>query len=550
MVEFEEYNEKVKQLTQGILDTYRKNAELTMKYCNELIAYGENTADSKLLGFGYFYLASTLYCLNDCEHIFDVIVKAIKHLERSGEWCLLARSYNILGIVTFSRGNMPVAYDYYLDGLMYCKKYGLLEEQGMINVNCGALNIEAGRYREAMEYFEKAMEYIVSIPDDPAYHTKMISLYENMINCKVLENDFTGIDAMLSEVEKEHLPYADAIDRLGILISKTFYMHRSGQYDKRDECINKIDSGIRLDMLFLDLLEDFFVYLNVLFESDKNDEFWHLVELMEPMLTNMKVTGMQVRLLSLKIRYYRKNHMNAEYLQSAGLYYELSERQAAESKGVIKEVIGLRNNFEKVNRAKKEMEKENKRLLAQSETDPLTGMANRRKLNVQADDMFMNALEAGHNFAIEILDVDYFKEYNDNYGHQAGDKCLIEIAECIRKVAMAHGGFCSRYGGDEFVIIYEAVSKEEAKEYVEELRHKVMELALPHRFSKMLPIVTITQGMYCDVPKEENKVWDFLHVADEILYSVKTDNRGSCRVVDRAEFTLMSSYGITIQGQA
>ena len=67
-----------------------------------------------------------------------------------------------------------------------------------------------------------------------------------------------------------------------------------------------------------------------------------------------------------------------------------------------------------------------------------------------------------------------------------------------------------------------------------------MELTLPHRFSKMLPIVTITQGMYCDVPKEENRVWDFLHVADEILYSVKTDNRGSCRVVDRAEFMLMS----------
>ena len=536
MVEFEEYNEKVKQLTQGILDTYRKNAELTIKYCNELIAYGENTADSKLLGFGYFYLASTLYCLNDCEHIFDVIVNAIEHLERSGEWRLLARSYNILGIITFNRGNMPVAYDYYLDGLMYCKKYGLLAEQGIINVNCGALNIEAGRYREAMEYFEKAMEYIVSIPDDPGYHIKMISLYENMINCKVLENDFTGIDAMLYEVEKEHLPYADAIDRLGILISKTFYMHRSGQYDKRDECINKIDSGIRPDMLFLDLLEDFFVYLKVLFESDKNDEFWHLVELMEPMLANMKVTGMQVRLLSLKIRYYRKNHMNAEYLQSAGLYYELSERQAAESKGVIKEVIGLRNNFEKVNRAKKEMEKENKRLLAQSETDPLTGMANRRKLNVQADDMFMNALEAGHNFAIEILDVDYFKEYNDNYGHQAGDKCLIEIAECIREVAMAHGGFCSRYGGDEFVIIYEAVSREEAESYAAQLSQRVLDLNIAHRYSKAMPIVTISQGMYCDVPHKENRVWDFLHVADEILYSVKTENRNSYRVMDREKY--------------
>ena len=78
---------------------------------------------------------------------------------------------------------------------------------------------------------------------------------------------------------------------------------------------------------------------------------------------------------------------------------------------------------------------ENKLLAAQSETDPLTGMANRRKLNIQADEMFSHAHKCGHNFAIEILDVDYFKEYNDNYGHQEkGDTCLIAIADCIAKL--------------------------------------------------------------------------------------------------------------------
>ncbi len=549
-MEFNEYNESVKNWTNGILDNYRKDAELTIRYCNELIDYGEKTADSKLLGFGYYHLAMTLYCLNDYDNIFDIVVRAIEHLEKAQSWSMLARACNILGIITSSRDNQPVAYDYYLDGLMYCKKYGLLEEQSIINVNCGALNIKVGRYEEAMEYFQKAMEYIASAPDEPSYHTRMISLYENMINCKVLENNFTGIDEMLEIVEREHLPYADAIDRLGMLISKTFYMHKSGQIEKRDECIRHIDSVITQDMLFLDLIEDFFVYLEVLFESGKSDEFWHLMELMEPMINNLKVTSMQMRLLGLKIRFYRNHHMSAEYLQAAGLYYELSERKELESKAMIKEVIKLRANFEKVNRAKKRMEKENKRLAAQSETDPLTGMANRRKLNIQADEMFLHALKCGHNFAIEILDVDYFKEYNDNYGHQEGDKCLIAIAGCIGEVAGAHGGFCARYGGDEFVVMYENISKEAAKEYVEELRCKVMELALPHRYSKMLPIVTITQGMYCDVPKEENRVWDFLHVADEILYSVKTDNRGSCRVADRAEFALMSGYGTMIQGQA
>lgn len=80
--------------------------------------------------------------------------------------------------------------------------------------------------------------------------------------------------------------------------------------------------------------------------------------------------------------------------------------------------------------------------------------------------------------------MDYFKEYNDNYGHQEGDRCLIAIAGCISEVAGAHGGFCARYGGDEFVVMYENISKEDAKEYVEELRRKVMELTLPHRFQR------------------------------------------------------------------
>lgn len=201
-MEFNEYNESVKNWTNGILDNYRKDAELTIRYCHELIDYGEKTADSKLLGFGYYHLAMTLYCLNDYDNIFDIVVRAIDHLEKAQSWSMLARACNILGIITSGRGNQPVAYDYYLDGLMYCKKYGLLEEQSIINVNCGALNIKVGRYKEAMEYFQKAMEYIASAPDEPSYHTRMISLYENMINCKVLESDFTGIDEILEIVER------------------------------------------------------------------------------------------------------------------------------------------------------------------------------------------------------------------------------------------------------------------------------------------------------------------------------------------------------------
>lgn len=535
-MEFNDYNEKIRTWTQGVLDTYRKDAELTIKYCNDLIDYGKRTDDARILGFAYYHLSGTLYCLNDCENIFDITIRAIDNLEKAEEWSLLVKSYNILGIIAFGRGNLPVAYDYYLDGLMYCNKHNLVAESALININCGVLNVNAGRYDEAMKFFEKALECIEAAPEEPDYHTKVIGTIENMISCKVMNQDFKDVERMLEVLDEKHMKYADAVDKMGVLIIKTVYLHKSGQYTKRDDCIEKIDEEITSNLVFMDLIDDFFLYSQVLYEADKQEEFWHLVDMMEPMISSTKVTSMEMRLLSIKIKYYRKYSMNAEYLQAAGLYYELSERREKESKDMMREVIDLRSNFEKVNLAKKQMEKENMVLTAQSETDPLTGMANRRKLNLFADELFNKALKMGTCFAIEILDVDYFKEYNDNYGHQSGDKCLIAIAECIKEVAEENNGFCARYGGDEFVIIYPEATKEKSIVCAKSLKEKVLERGIEHKFSKALPIVTISQGICCDIPVSGNKVWDFLHIADDMLYRMKKQSRNSYCICDKSQY--------------
>lgn len=108
------------------------------------------------------------------------------------------------------------------------------------------------------------------------------------------------------------------------------------------------------------------------------------------------------------------------------------------------------------------MEKENEILLMRSETDAMTGLANRYRLT----DHFDKALEKCRNqkklLSVEILDVDCFKEYNDNYGHQAGDECIQAIASLLKKMEEDEPVFCARYGGDEFIIIYSGVEAESA----------------------------------------------------------------------------------------
>ena len=109
---------------------------------------------------------------------------------------------------------------------------------------------------------------------------------------------------------------------------------------------------------------------------------------------------------------------------SAGFYYELSERRENETMNMMNNVLQLRKKLEAADRARREVEVENQLLVDKSETDPLTQIPNRSKLNTFADEAFNRALARGTYFAIEILDIDFFKEYNDNYGHQAGDECL------------------------------------------------------------------------------------------------------------------------------
>ena len=133
--------------------------------------------------------------------------------------------------------------------------------------------------------------------------------------------------------------------------------------------------------------------------------------------------------------------------------------------------------------------------------------------------------------SFEILDIDYFKQYNDRYGHQAGDDCVRAIAALIRQME-SDQIFCTRYGGDEFVIIYNGMSAEEVCERAEKRRQDVMALHIERRYAEGSFGVTISQGICHDIPSNGNKNWDFLHVADQALYRVKRRGRNRLCMTD------------------
>ena len=104
-------------------------------------------------------------------------------------------------------------------------------------------------------------------------------------------------------------------------------------------------------------------------ETDQDESFWRIIEVIEPQVVNFKIINLQLKVLSLKMKFYRKHNQNAEYLQAAGLYYELSERNEAVTRNMLSSMITLSKNLE--NRRKARMKAERKNLVLQDSIFPL-----------------------------------------------------------------------------------------------------------------------------------------------------------------------------------
>lgn len=539
-MDFEQYDGEVHQWIDQVLANREIDAGLTLEYSRKIIEYGKNTGDCKLMGFGYYYCGETYYGLNDGAHFFDAMCKAISSLNQVEEWEMMVRCYNFLGIAAQNRGNIPIALDYYLSGLHYCRTCHLQEMTILLNVNLGVLYIECEQYQDAEAALMCAYDEQQKDSGQANYYSYLFCIYGNLARCYVLEDRMEQAAQIIRQVHTLLWKYGDDLDKLPICCVEALYCHRKGILDKRDELIEAVSGMIPENLNVLDFFYDFYTYCLMLLEAGKEEDFWQILGMMEPLVQNFHIINLQLKVISLKIKFYRKHNQNAEYLQACGLYYELSEQMETENRSMAGSIVRLRKNLELVENARLQAEEEKKVLKQQSRIDSLTGMANRFMLNERSGEMFARAKKNATALTVEILDIDYFKQLNDNYGHQEGDRCLVQVARTIQQVADKRQGFAARYGGDEFVVIYEGFTRQQSMEAARELKQAVMDLTLEHRYSKVLPIVTISQGLCLGIPREEDHIGDFLHTADVMLYRVKNLKRNNYGIgdVDQTEIEI------------
>jgi len=177
----------------------------------------------------------------------------------------------------------------------------------------------------------------------------------------------------------------------------------------------------------------------------------------------------------------------------------------------------------------------NRELLKLSSQDGLTGIANRRSFDAALEREWRRSQLSGDPVALLMCDIDYFKRYNDGYGHDQGDICLKRVAttlaETVRACTRTPGTMVARYGGEEFVTLLPQTPLDEARSIADRLVDSVRALELPHRYSDAGPCITLSVGIAAAVPGDSCGYEHLLQGADQALYQSKADGRNRVSVM-------------------
>ncbi|NQY03301.1 MAG: GGDEF domain-containing protein [Halieaceae bacterium] len=198
-----------------------------------------------------------------------------------------------------------------------------------------------------------------------------------------------------------------------------------------------------------------------------------------------------------------------------------------EREAMSRELGDLTNSLRDRNR---QLQDARRQLTDLANIDELTGLGNRRLVNKVLQEEINRARRAGSELSLILIDVDYFKNYNDSLGHSAGDTVLQELSDLMQRATSRAGEVVARYGGEEFIIISPNSSPAAARRTASRLQSLVLDERIPHPNSEVSDYITISQGVVTVTPDGELQPGELINRADEALYAAKGAGRNTISV--------------------
>jgi diguanylate cyclase (GGDEF)-like protein len=190
-------------------------------------------------------------------------------------------------------------------------------------------------------------------------------------------------------------------------------------------------------------------------------------------------------------------------------------------KNMVQQSQQLKDRF----KIAEELQQDNQNLKILANLDSLTKLTNRRGFEHYLQQEWERMQRVGSPLSLIMCDIDFFKNYNDTYGHPAGDRCLVKVGAALRNAVRRSGDLVARYGGEEFVVVLPNTDALGAVYVAENIRSAVKDLQIPHKSSTVCPSVSMSLGVATIIPTRDTEVGLLLDASDRALYQSKAQGR-------------------------
>ena len=500
------------------LEKYRGDSAHLLKEMQKILKEAEKVGDVYIIGRANMHISGCHFDLGNRVKILPYAVKAVSIFEKSNDRTMLARSYNILGIAYHALGNYQLSIEAYkkaLDTIHGLKKPGVGRHL-MLN-NISQCYYQMGEYQKSIRLVQECLSIVrKKWPDD---HLSIVIYGINLSDCYESLGDHQSAIAILDDVKAD----AECLGR-GEVLQWGYYARRCcvlytlGNLEEgakyADLTVEAVNSGCdsyeghrdfekiaslevsagdyKRAQAFADILTKY---------AEENGHTLDLIISKRVQANICYAVGEEKRALAL----YRELNCLYEKRMSEdnAMQYESQKNAEAATREIAKLMKKVRDSEEK------------------AERDALTGLMNRSALTNVAEEFIQNARENGKKLGGVFLDIDYFKEYNDTYGHAAGDEAIKFIADVCTEEETASVKFF-RYGGDEYFGIVLDYPDEALEGLALRLCTKIRTSGIAHAKNPNGQRLTVSIGVVnVDVKDTENTLLDVIKYADKALYHAK-----------------------------
>ncbi|MEN6316881.1 MAG: diguanylate cyclase [Clostridiaceae bacterium] len=441
----------------------------------------------------------------------DYISVSIPLLELYNLQYHICTAYLTLGAIFYQISGYEAAFDYFSKSADIAKRFQFTDMLSITYNNIGAVCRKLLDYEKALLYYQKSYEE----DKKTGFSSCKGVYYENTAEIYYLTGDYDkALEHATIAIEKmKSIKYDNALcevyETLALVYWKLNKYEEAGSYFSKalDIAENKMVYSCKISVLIN--------YHQFLTEQGQTDP---AVKALTEAYTLAKTNNLHEKSIIIcglfSEMYDKCNNMEAS-LNYHKLYVYHNQQLQKDRLNQITEGIKLRIKTEEIRQ--------------QSEFDPLTGIPNRRRFVQFINSEWELSKLQNKPLSIIMLDIDFFKEFNDIYGHPEGDKCLISITACLAGL-LKNNYLLARYGGDELITVLPNTSLAEAAEFAEAMRQAVLNEKICHSRSTVSDYVTITLGVASAVPSDNLKPDDFIKQADDALYDAKRRGRNKvCR---------------------